>query len=61
MNYIETTICAGAAQPFRFLHISDQHLALADDRDDPRKRELVQLLSPVHMGAAFRVISAVRK
>ena len=40
MNYIETTICAGAAQPFRFLHISDQHLALADDRDDPRKREL---------------------
>jgi len=27
---------------------------------DPRKRELVQLLNPVHMGAVFRVFSAVR-
>lgn len=27
---------------------------------DFRKRELAQLLSPVHMGAAFRVFSAVK-
>lgn len=36
-------------------------IAQSPDPFDPRKRELVQLLSPVHMGAAFRVISAVRK
>ena len=36
-------------------------IAQSPDPFDPRKRELVQLLSPVHMGAAFRVISAVRR
>ena len=35
-------------------------IAESPDPLDFRKRELAQLLSPVHMGAAFRVFSAVK-
>jgi hypothetical protein len=36
----ETTVDAGAQQPFRFLHVTDTHIARADEHDDQRKREL---------------------
>lgn len=38
---LETTVIrAGAEKPFKLLHVTDTHLCLADERDNPRKREL---------------------
>lgn len=34
------TVCLGALEPFKLLHISDTHLIFADERDNERKREL---------------------
>lgn len=35
-------------------------IASSPDPFDPRKRELVQLLCPAHMGAAFRILACLR-
>lgn len=38
----KTELHLGASAPFEVLHVSDTHIALADERDDLRKRELAQ-------------------
>ena len=40
MHLEKTTISIGLPQPFRALHISDNHLAYADERDGERKMAL---------------------
>lgn len=40
MKITEIQIPVGATMPFRMLHMSDNHLCLADDRDDQRKNDL---------------------
>ena len=35
-------------------------IASSPDPFDPKKRELAQLLSPAHMGAAFRILACLR-
>ena len=42
MDITKTTIPIGLEKPFRALHISDSHIALADERDGQRKVELAQ-------------------
>ena len=42
MNLIRNKIKVGAEKPFRFLHASDTHFTLADERDDARKIELAK-------------------
>ncbi len=37
-----TKICLGLKNPFRALHLSDNHLAFADERDDERKNILAK-------------------
>ena len=40
MRFTDVTIDADAEKPFCFLHISDTHLTLWDERDDAKKQEL---------------------
>ena len=40
MNLIHNKLQIGAEKPFRFLHMSDTHFVLADERDDQRKIDL---------------------
>ena len=40
MTLERTALHIGADKPFELLHVSDTHIALADERDDQRKREL---------------------
>ena len=40
MTIREIKIPVGATSPFKMLHTSDNHICLADERDDERKREL---------------------
>ena len=40
MEIIRNKIKVGAEKPFRFLHMSDTHFALADERDGQRKVDL---------------------
>lgn len=42
MRFSTVTIHAGADAPFRFLHISDTHLTLCDERDDAKKQALAK-------------------
>ena len=42
MNLIQNKIRVGAEKPLRFLHMSDTHFTLADERDDGRKIELAK-------------------
>lgn len=42
MNLIHNKIKIGVEKPFCFLHMSDTHFALADDRDDKRKNDLAK-------------------
>ena len=37
-----TKLTVGAEKPFRMLHITDTHIALANERDDLRKQELAR-------------------
>ena len=41
-NIVTTPLKLGASAPFKLLHISDTHLAFADERDDERKRKLAE-------------------
>ncbi len=41
-NYLKTRIEIGLPKPLRFLHTTDNHLTLVDERDDLRKRELAE-------------------
>ena len=40
MEIRKITIEAGASAPFKLLHMTDNHISLADERDNERKREL---------------------
>ena len=42
MNLIQNKIKVGAERPFRFLHMSDTHFTLADERDGKRKIDLAK-------------------
>ena len=42
MKIREITIQVGAKEPFSVLHTSDNHLCLADERDNERKRKLAE-------------------
>lgn len=42
MQITEIQIPVGATKPFRMLHMSDNHLCLADERDNERKNTLAQ-------------------
>lgn len=42
LDITKTTIPIGLEKPFRVLHMSDNHIALADERETLRKRELAQ-------------------
>ena len=40
MEFTNISLNIGLSRPLRFLHITDSHLTVADERDDMRKREL---------------------
>ena len=42
MKITEITIPVGAEKPFRMLHMSDNHISLADERDNERKNKLAE-------------------
>lgn len=42
LNILRTSVKIGIPAPFKLLHISDTHLAFADERDNKRKRELAE-------------------
>lgn len=42
MTILRNTLCVGAREPFRLLHMSDTHLYFADERDDERKQALAR-------------------
>lgn len=42
MKMMTTTLRVGAERPFSMLHMSDTHIALADERDSERKRILAR-------------------
>ncbi len=42
LDITKTTILIGLEKPFRALHMSDNHVALADERETMRKRELAK-------------------
>ena len=42
LNYVTTKLELGAEKPFKFLHISDNHTSLADEREEEKKLELAQ-------------------
>ena len=42
MKIVKNEINIGIEKPFTFLHMSDTHLCLADDRDDERKNKLAR-------------------
>jgi 3',5'-cyclic AMP phosphodiesterase CpdA len=44
MKLIRSTVNIGLEKPVRLLHVTDTHLALADERDDERKHELSKRL-----------------
>ena len=51
MNLIHNQLQIGAEKPFRFLHMSDTHFVLADQRDDRRKLELARARNQWYSGA----------
>ena len=55
VHYIHTTIEIGLPKPLRFLHTTDNHLTLADERDNERKRLLAAKRHQVFEGDSNRV------
>ena len=51
MEIIKNKIKVGAEKPFRFLHMSDTHFTLADERDDERKQLLAKERTKWHSTA----------
>lgn len=60
MNLIRNKLQIGAEKPFRFLHMSDTHFVLADQRDDERKIKLAEARNQWYSGAA-KVAEEVEK
>ncbi|MBQ6066241.1 MAG: metallophosphoesterase [Clostridia bacterium] len=44
MELIKSTVKIGLEKPVKLLHVTDSHIALADERDDARKHELAKRL-----------------
>ena len=42
MNIIKNTLCVGATEPFVFLHVSDLHVASADENESPERRAFAE-------------------
>lgn len=40
LNHVVTKLNLGAEKPFKFIHISDNHVCLADEREEQKKQEL---------------------
>ncbi len=59
LNHIVTKLNLGAQKPFKFIHISDNHVALADEREEQKKRELAENRSQCFK-SAFPVLEAAR-
>ncbi len=51
MNLIKNKINIGVDKPFKFLHMSDTHFVLADERDDKRKIDLAEMRAEWHSTA----------
>lgn len=45
MELIRSTLEIGLEKPIKLLHVTDSHIALADERDNERKHELAKRLS----------------
>ena len=58
IKFITTKLQLGIEKPFSFLHISDSHVALADERDSERKIELAKNRTQYFDGALNVVASA---
>ena len=55
VKYINTKIKIGLPKPLRFLHTTDNHLTLADERDNERKRNLAVARHKAFEGDTNRV------
>ena len=44
MDLIRSTLHIGLERPLKLLHVTDTHVALADERDDARKHALAKRL-----------------
>ncbi|MBR4370288.1 MAG: metallophosphoesterase [Victivallales bacterium] len=55
VKYVNTTIKIGLPKPLRFLHTTDNHLTLADERDNERKRNLATARHKAFEGDTNRV------
>ena len=42
MQLIKSTVKIGLERPVKLLHVTDSHVALADERDDERKHALAK-------------------
>ena len=40
LNHVVTKLNLGAEKPFKFIHISDNHICLADEREEQKKQDL---------------------
>ncbi len=59
LNHVVTKLNLGAEKPFEFIHISDNHIALADEREEEKKRELAENRSQCFKNA-LSVLEAAR-
>ena len=50
MKLEKNTVKIGLEKPVRILHVTDTHIALADERDDERKRALANRLGLLFPG-----------
>ncbi len=59
LNHVVTKLNLGAEKPFKFIHISDNHICLADEREEQKKQELAAERSQ-HFKSAIPVLEAAR-
>lgn len=55
MNVIKSTLCVGATKPFVFLHVSDIHVARADETECSERRALAEKRAKDFAFAPFAV------
>ena len=55
VKYVNTKIEIGLPKPLRFLHATDNHLSLADERDNERKRNLAVARHKAFVGNTNRI------
>ena len=60
MNIIKDQINIGIEKPFTFLHMTDTHLCLADDRDNERKNKLAAGRTVIFPNAEKNVEFAIK-